>query len=70
MIHEIHEDAIQVSSYAPALIGETLGLENGNHSRFQKRLKSDQKEMTMQWNTPAFAEMRYGFEVTMYICNR
>jgi len=26
--------------------------------------------MTMNWTTPAFTEMRYGFEVTMYICNR
>ncbi|MDD2816387.1 MAG: pyrroloquinoline quinone precursor peptide PqqA [Thiotrichaceae bacterium] len=22
------------------------------------------------WTTPAYTEMRFGFEVTMYICNR
>lgn len=31
---------------------------------------TNRKEMTMTWTTPAFTEMRYGFEVTMYICNR
>lgn len=25
---------------------------------------------TMQWTTPAFTELRFGFEVTMYIANR
>ncbi|WP_132542836.1 pyrroloquinoline quinone precursor peptide PqqA [Plasticicumulans lactativorans] len=24
----------------------------------------------MQWTTPAFTELRFGFEVTMYIANR
>jgi len=24
----------------------------------------------MQWQTPAFEDIRFGFEVTMYICNR
>ncbi|MGH8717952.1 MAG: pyrroloquinoline quinone precursor peptide PqqA [Burkholderiales bacterium] len=24
----------------------------------------------MQWNKPEFADMRFGFEVTMYIFNR
>jgi len=25
---------------------------------------------TMTWETPAFSDVRFGFEVTMYICNR
>jgi coenzyme PQQ precursor peptide PqqA len=37
---------------------------------FSKSHPPNRKEMTMSWNTPAFTEMRYGFEVTMYICNR
>jgi len=24
----------------------------------------------MSWQTPAFEDIRFGFEVTMYICNR
>ncbi|UHJ66547.1 pyrroloquinoline quinone precursor peptide PqqA [Melaminivora jejuensis] len=24
----------------------------------------------MQWNTPAFTDLRFGFEITMYIANR
>ncbi|HEX5390967.1 MAG: pyrroloquinoline quinone precursor peptide PqqA [Hydrogenophaga sp.] len=24
----------------------------------------------MQWTTPAFTDMRFGFEITMYIANR
>ena len=26
--------------------------------------------IVMQWTKPAYTEMRFGFEVTMYICNR
>jgi coenzyme PQQ precursor peptide PqqA len=28
------------------------------------------KEIAMQWTTPAFTDMRFGFEITMYIANR
>jgi pyrroloquinoline quinone biosynthesis protein A len=28
------------------------------------------KEPAMTWTTPAFTELRFGFEVTMYIQNR
>ncbi|HAV75308.1 MAG: pyrroloquinoline quinone precursor peptide PqqA [Limnobacter sp.] len=24
----------------------------------------------MQWTTPSFVDMRFGFEITMYIANR
>ena len=24
----------------------------------------------MQWTTPAFTDLRFGFEITMYIANR
>jgi len=27
-------------------------------------------ETAMQWTTPAFVDMRFGFEITMYIANR
>ena len=28
------------------------------------------EDTDMQWQTPSFTDMRFGFEVTMYICNR
>jgi coenzyme PQQ precursor peptide PqqA len=28
------------------------------------------KESVMQWTTPAYTDLRFGFEVTMYIANR
>ena len=27
-------------------------------------------EETIMWNTPSYTEMRFGFEVTMYIANK
>lgn len=27
-------------------------------------------ELTMKWQTPAASDMRFGFEITMYIANR
>jgi coenzyme PQQ precursor peptide PqqA len=29
-----------------------------------------QGEIRMTWETPAYCEMRFGFEITMYIANR
>jgi pyrroloquinoline quinone biosynthesis protein A len=28
------------------------------------------KEILMTWTTPAFTDLRFGFEITMYIANR
>ncbi|KWT96778.1 hypothetical protein APY03_2211 [Variovorax sp. WDL1] len=28
------------------------------------------KETLMQWSQPAFEDLRFGFEITMYISNR
>jgi coenzyme PQQ precursor peptide PqqA len=27
-------------------------------------------DILMQWTTPAFTDLRFGFEITMYIANR
>lgn len=27
-------------------------------------------DQTMQWTAPAFTDLRFGFEITMYIANR
>jgi coenzyme PQQ precursor peptide PqqA len=29
-----------------------------------------QRSTHMQWTTPAFTDLRFGFEITMYIANR
>jgi pyrroloquinoline quinone biosynthesis protein A len=29
-----------------------------------------ERSFTMKWSKPEFSEMRFGFEVTMYIANR
>lgn len=29
-----------------------------------------QPEDTTMWTKPEYSELRYGFEITMYICNR
>ena len=36
---------------------------------FVKHLNNDYRRITM-WTKPAATEMRFGFEVTMYVCNR
>jgi coenzyme PQQ precursor peptide PqqA len=28
------------------------------------------EELPMQWTKPAFTDLRFGFEITMYIANR
>lgn len=33
------------------------------------RYNNSRRKITM-WNTPSYTEMRFGFEVTMYIANK
>lgn len=35
-----------------------------------KEAKLEGKEGITMWTKPAATEMRFGFEVTMYVCNR
>ena len=37
---------------------------------YAPKLNLEIKETTMTWTTPAFTDLRFGFEVTMYIANR
>jgi len=32
--------------------------------------RRDFRRYTMKWQTPAASDMRFGFEITMYIANR
>jgi len=33
-------------------------------------LTNTQSEVIIMWTKPEYSDMRFGFEVTMYICNR
>jgi len=35
-----------------------------------KYLHASIKENTMNWTTPTATDMRFGFEITMYVMNR
>jgi len=37
---------------------------------YRSIIPSRLKEPSMTWQTPSFADIRFGFEVTMYIANR
>jgi coenzyme PQQ precursor peptide PqqA len=39
------------------------------HGRFNPAFPTS-RSYGMAWQTPAFEDIRFGFEVTMYICNR
>ena len=32
--------------------------------------KPDQEQTDMQWSKPSYRDLRFGFEITMYIYNR
>ncbi len=34
------------------------------------RLTNPTRRHIMQWTTPSYTDMRFGFEITMYIANR
>ena len=34
------------------------------------RCATQHKEMTMQWTTPTATDLRFGFEITMYVAAR
>ncbi len=36
----------------------------------QRTYPNDFQEITMAWTTPAATDLRFGFEITMYIANR
>lgn len=38
--------------------------------RLTARVRHHRQEPPMVWTTPSFTEMRFGFEVTMYIQTR
>lgn len=55
-------------------IGIGFALTKRPHTKASRLLGITQfnsiKETAMQWTTPAYTDLRFGFEITMYIANR
>ena len=50
--------------------GMDLAFSSPDCDTFRDLTRTSLKEMNMQWTTPAFTDMRFGFEITMYIATR
>jgi coenzyme PQQ precursor peptide PqqA len=44
--------------------------QSASTARRAKAMTATPKETLMQWSHPAFEDLRFGFEITMYISNR
>jgi coenzyme PQQ precursor peptide PqqA len=53
-----------------ATLTDTAGKPVGGASKGRRAHPETIKETTMKWETPAASDMRFGFEITMYIANR
>ena len=47
-----------------------LAQESMSVKAFRPGICRNPQETPMQWSQPAFEDMRFGFEITMYISNR
>jgi coenzyme PQQ precursor peptide PqqA len=49
-----------------------MELASGDNAASVRRLfiYAELKETCMQWTTPAYTDLRLGFEITIYIANR
>jgi coenzyme PQQ precursor peptide PqqA len=63
LAHENHDFAERTAAGAVALHHNALGRVRG----FAERLSTQETHM---WTKPEYTEMRFGFEVTMYIASR
>ena len=41
-----------------------------NTDQLIRDIRPTHLEVTIMWHTPEYSDIRFGFEVTMYICNR
>jgi len=48
--------------------GGPVAAQNGDKSAFTTF--ANHWRFTMQWTAPSFTDLRFGFEITMYIANR
>jgi coenzyme PQQ precursor peptide PqqA len=47
-----------------------LAQEDMSVKAFRPGIRRNPQETLMQWSQPTFEDMRFGFEITMYISNR
>ena len=65
-----------MNAYAPARrdflvsIGIPFAFRGAAAQRVRFSIQSPTRRHAMQWITPSYAEVRFGFEITMYIANR
>lgn len=58
-------------SMALILLCENAACSRNSGYKWADTFRANQLETTtMQWTTPTFTDMRFGFEITMYIANR
>jgi coenzyme PQQ precursor peptide PqqA len=51
-------------------VGMCLALNSTAAHPVRFSIRPQTRRQVMQWITPSYAELRFGFEVTMYIANR
>jgi coenzyme PQQ precursor peptide PqqA len=51
-------------------VGIPIALNGTAAHRARFSIQSPTRRHAMQWITPSYAEVRFGFEITMYIANR
>jgi len=54
----------------PRAIGMRIAEQPVSVTAFRPGIDRNPKETLMQWSQPTFEDMRFGFEITMYISNR
>ncbi len=54
----------------PGNLRHTAGKPVGGASKRRRSHPETGQETIMKWETPAASDMRFGFEITMYIANR
>jgi coenzyme PQQ precursor peptide PqqA len=56
--------------HAPCVVTRVDAICTSNEGLVAKAIVFFQGGKTMQWTTPSYTDMRFGFEVTMYIATR
>jgi pyrroloquinoline quinone biosynthesis protein A len=71
-IHENHECAIHDFAMHPGapLVRIKSVRRTGCRHIEPQRAEHHHRRNAMKWETPAASDMRFGFEITMYIANR
>jgi pyrroloquinoline quinone biosynthesis protein A len=60
----------ELASHSPALAGIVWSVFRKALGTIHRNRRHRSRRYTMKWQTPAASDMRFGFEITMYIANR